>query len=68
MDCRSLTERIAVERLFSGKICVLRQRIKKTLLQNNPTMPKLDDISYKDSAGLRTVVALSAFARNATRT
>lgn len=51
--------------VFGDESSFLRDKIKKAVLENNRIVLNLADVSYIDSGGLGTLVALRATAMNA---
>ncbi len=51
--------------VFGDESSLLREKIKKAVIENNRIVLNLADISYIDSGGLGTLVALRATAINA---
>jgi anti-sigma B factor antagonist len=51
--------------VFGEESALLREKIKKALVENNRIVLNLADISYIDSGGLGTLVALRTSAQNA---
>jgi anti-sigma B factor antagonist len=51
--------------VFGEESSLLRETVKKALLENNRIVLNLGDISYIDSGGLGTLVALRTSAQNA---
>jgi anti-sigma B factor antagonist len=51
--------------VFGEESSLLREKIKKAVLENNRIVLNLGDISYIDSGGLGTLVALRTSAQNA---
>lgn len=51
--------------VFGEESTLLREKVKKAVLENNRIVLNLADISYIDSGGLGTLVALRTSAQNA---
>ena len=51
--------------VFGEESALLREKIKKAVLENNHIVLNLGEISYIDSGGLGTLVALRTTAQNA---
>jgi anti-sigma B factor antagonist len=51
--------------VFGEESTLLREKVKKALSENNRILLNLGDISYIDSGGLGTLVALRTSAQNA---